>query len=53
MPSFTVFKGSKEGKPVKATTTKPDELKGDSVLIRTTASGLCGTGKLPKEVPIV
>ncbi|KAH6654873.1 chaperonin 10-like protein [Truncatella angustata] len=43
MPSFTVFKGSKEGLPKKSTTTKPDELKGDQVLLRVTASGLCGT----------
>lgn len=43
MPSFTVFKGSKEGRPVKSTTTKPDELTGDKVLVKVTASGLCGT----------
>lgn len=44
MPSFTVYKGSKEGVK-KSTTTKPDELKGDQVLLRVTVSGLCGTGK--------
>lgn len=43
MPSFTVFKGSKDGNPVKSTTTRPDELKGDQVFMRITASGLCGT----------
>ncbi|KAK7987343.1 hypothetical protein PG989_007658 [Apiospora arundinis] len=43
MPSFTVFKGAKDGNPVKATTTRPDELKGDQVFMRITASGLCGT----------
>lgn len=43
MPSFTVFKGSKDGNPKKATTTRPDELKGDSVLLKITASGLCYT----------
>ncbi|KAL6707251.1 hypothetical protein ACN47E_004239 [Coniothyrium glycines] len=42
MPSFTVYKGSKEGKIVKATTTRPD-LQGDQVLVKVTASGLCGT----------
>ncbi|KAF2634058.1 GroES-like protein [Massarina eburnea CBS 473.64] len=42
MPSFTVFKGSKEGKIVQSTTTKPD-LFDDQVLIKVTASGLCGT----------
>ena len=43
MPEFTVFKGSKDGSIVQSTTTKPDELKDDQVLIRVTASGLCGT----------
>ncbi|KZZ92879.1 Alcohol dehydrogenase superfamily, zinc-type [Moelleriella libera RCEF 2490] len=43
MPTFTVFKGSKDGVVRQATTTKPDELKGDNVLVRITASGLCGT----------
>jgi D-arabinose 1-dehydrogenase-like Zn-dependent alcohol dehydrogenase len=42
MPSFTVFKGSKEGKIVEAQTTRPD-LTDDQVLIKVTASGLCGT----------
>lgn len=42
MPSFTVYKGSESGKVVKATTEKP-ALKGDQVLLRVTASGLCGT----------
>ena len=45
MPTFTVFKGSKDGIPKKSTTTKPDELTGDLILLRVTASGLCGTGK--------
>lgn len=43
MPTFTVFKGAKDGKPVKSTTTKPDELTGDKCLIKITASGLCYT----------
>ncbi|RDW84201.1 NAD(P)-dependent alcohol dehydrogenase [Aspergillus mulundensis] len=43
MPSFTVFKGHESGNPVKSTTTKPDDLTEDYVLIRVTASGLCGT----------
>ncbi|KAL2783892.1 chaperonin 10-like protein [Aspergillus keveii] len=43
MPSFTVFKGHPSGTPIKSTTTKPDKLTGDSVLVRVTASGVCGT----------
>ncbi|KXJ96704.1 chaperonin 10-like protein [Microdochium bolleyi] len=43
MPSFTVFKGSKDGVAVQSTTTKPDELVGDQVLLKVTASGVCGT----------
>ncbi|KAF1833636.1 GroES-like protein [Decorospora gaudefroyi] len=42
MPSFTVYKGSKDSKIVKSQTSKPD-LKDDQVLIKVTASGLCGT----------
>jgi len=42
MPTFTVFKGSKEGKIVKSQTTRPD-LKNDDVYVKITASGLCGT----------
>ena len=45
MPSFTVYKGSKDGYPKKNTTTRPDELKGDQVHVKVTASGLCGTGE--------
>jgi len=41
MPSFTVYKGSKEGKVYKSTTTR--ELRPDEVLIKITHSGLCGT----------
>lgn len=43
MPSFTVFKGSKDGSIQKSTTSKPDQLTGDQVFLRITASGLCGT----------
>lgn len=43
MPSFTVYKGSKDGSVVKSTTTKSDELTGDFVRLRVTASGICGT----------
>ncbi|KAI1161787.1 GroES-like protein [Nemania serpens] len=43
MPSFTVFKGHESGAPKKGITTKPDELSGDEVFIRITASGVCGT----------
>jgi len=49
MPSFTVFKGSKEGKIVKAQTDKPD-LQNDQVLVKVTASGLCGTDEHYKSV---
>lgn len=49
MPSFTVYKGSKGGKIVKGQTTKPD-LQNDQVLIKVTASGLCGTDEHYKEV---
>lgn len=43
MPSFTVFKGSKDGSIVESTTSKPDQLTGDLVQLKVTASGLCGT----------
>ncbi|ROV88197.1 hypothetical protein VPNG_10320 [Cytospora leucostoma] len=43
MPTFTVYKGSESGAAVKSTTTKPDELTGDLVFLRVTASGVCGT----------
>ncbi|KAI1261294.1 GroES-like protein [Xylariaceae sp. FL1019] len=43
MVSFTVFKGSEKGIPVKSTTEKQDKLTGDQVLMKITASGLCGT----------
>lgn len=42
MPSFTVYKGHKSGK-VSAATTEKGELERDQVLLRVTASGLCGT----------
>ncbi|KAF2707862.1 GroES-like protein [Pleomassaria siparia CBS 279.74] len=42
MPTFTVFKGSNEGKVVESQTTRPD-IKGDEVYVKITASGLCGT----------
>lgn len=48
MPSFTVYKGSNGGKIVKAKTEKPD-LQDDQVLIKVTASGLCGTDEHYKE----
>ncbi|KAI2780669.1 GroES-like protein [Daldinia loculata] len=41
--TFTVFKGDKSGAPKKATTTKPEKLTEDYVLVKVTASGLCGT----------
>ncbi|WPH01603.1 Hypothetical protein R9X50_00445100 [Acrodontium crateriforme] len=42
MPSFTVFKGSKDGSIVRSETSKP-ALTGDQILLKVTASGLCGT----------
>ncbi|KAL9110373.1 MAG: hypothetical protein Q9227_005104 [Pyrenula ochraceoflavens] len=42
MPTFTVFKGSKDGSIKKTQITKPD-LQGDQVFLKVTASGLCGT----------
>lgn len=42
MPSFTVFKGAKDGKVRESQTQVPD-LTGDQVLLKVTASGLCGT----------
>lgn len=44
MPSFTVYKGAADGTPVKSTTSKPDELVSDQVLLKVHASGVCGTG---------
>ncbi len=41
MVSFTVFKGSREGKITKSTSIR--EIRPDEVLIRITHSGLCGT----------
>ena len=42
MPTFTVYKGSSSGAITKSQTTRPD-LVDDQVLIKVTASGLCGT----------
>ena len=44
MPSVTIFKGAKGGIPKQSTVTRPDEVTEDKVLVRVTASGLCGTG---------
>ncbi|CAI6099847.1 unnamed protein product [Clonostachys chloroleuca] len=43
MPTFKVHKVSEDGYPKESTTTKPDELVGDNILVKTTASGICGT----------
>jgi len=49
MPSFIVFKGSKDGS-IQQSETKKNDLIGDQVLLKVTASGLCGTGKsLPRH----
>ncbi|KFA51888.1 hypothetical protein S40293_04055 [Stachybotrys chartarum IBT 40293] len=42
MHSFTVYKGSQDGS-IKKTTTEKMGLMGDQVLVKVTASGLCGT----------
>ncbi|KAI1073976.1 GroES-like protein [Whalleya microplaca] len=42
MHTFTVFRGNESGAPKKTTTTKPG-LSGDDVLLKVTASGVCGT----------
>lgn len=52
MPSFTVFKGSKDGKIVKSETNK-GELQNDQVLVKVTASGLCGTDEHYKSADMV
>ena len=41
MPSFTVFKGTESG--IKKSETSKPALKGDQILLKVTASGLCGT----------
>jgi D-arabinose 1-dehydrogenase-like Zn-dependent alcohol dehydrogenase len=51
MVEFTVFKGSKEGKIVKSTSTR--ELKPDEVLIKITHSGICGTDEHYKHQEMV
>ncbi|KAI1774953.1 GroES-like protein [Hypoxylon cercidicola] len=51
--TFTVFKGDKSGSPKQTTTTKPKELTGDNVLVRITASGVCGTDLHYRTVDMV
>lgn len=46
MHSFTVFKGTQDGSIKQSETQKPD-LTGDQVLVKVTASGVCGTGEYP------
>lgn len=52
MPTFTVFKGSKDGKVVESKTTKAD-LTGDQVFLKVTASGLCGTDEHYRHADMV
>ncbi|KAH8723415.1 chaperonin 10-like protein [Phaeosphaeriaceae sp. PMI808] len=52
MPTFTVYKGSKGGRIVKSETSKPD-VKDDQVLLKVTATGLCGTDEHYKDQDIV
>jgi threonine dehydrogenase-like Zn-dependent dehydrogenase len=51
MVNFTVFKGSKEGKIVEATTTR--NIEDDEVLIKVTHSGLCGTDEHYRHADMV
>ncbi|KAG0652165.1 alcohol dehydrogenase [Hyphodiscus hymeniophilus] len=51
MVSFTVFRGSKEGKIVESTTTR--NIGPDEVLIKVTHSGLCGTDEHYKHADMV
>ena len=50
--TFTVFKGSKSGAITKSTTTK-GELKNDQVLVKVTASGVCGTDEHYRKADMV
>lgn len=52
MPSWKVFKGSKDGRIVESKTEKQD-VQGDQVLIKVTASGLCGTDLHYKNADMV
>ncbi|KAL4875848.1 chaperonin 10-like protein [Aspergillus karnatakaensis] len=52
MPTFTVYKGTESGNPVKSTTTKPDQLTDDYVLLKITASGVCGTDLHYRRAPM-
>lgn len=52
MVSFTVFKGSESGEIKKSETTK-GELKKDQVLLKVTASGLCGTDEHYRHTDMV
>ncbi len=51
MVSFTVFKGSQNGKIIKSTTTR--EVGPDEVLVKVTHSGLCGTDEHLRHRDIV
>lgn len=51
MPSFTVYKGTKEGKVVKSESSR--EIKPDEVLVKVTHSGLCGTDLHYKKADMV
>ncbi|KAL7802299.1 GroES-like protein [Trichoderma aethiopicum] len=51
MPSFTVYTGSENGHVKPSTTTKPDQLTGDQVFLRVTASGMCFTDVHYKHGP--
>ena len=51
--TFTVFKGSSSGAITKSTMTKPSTLKGDQVLLKITASGVCGTDEHYRKADMV
>lgn len=50
MVNYTVFKGSKEGKIIQATTSRG--VKADEVLVKVTHSGLCGSDQLYRHAGI-
>lgn len=50
---FTVYKGSKDGKILKSTTYKVDDLAPDEVLVKITHSGVCGTDEHYRNQDIV
>jgi D-arabinose 1-dehydrogenase-like Zn-dependent alcohol dehydrogenase len=52
MPTFTTFRGSKSGSITQSSTTRP-ALTGTQVLVRVTASGVCGTDEHYRHADMV